>query len=434
MSRTIILCLILFGPASALSFGQSAVTYGNNPSHDGSIAVSNFSPTPTKLWSTTVGTNGFSYPLIAQGEVFLTSYDNAGSIMKLYALDAHTGHSNWSAALSSSLSMPDMAAYDGGKVFVLDAELGGANMNAYDAATGSLLWSSPLTGQSLFDSPPTASNGIVSIGGTGIGGTIYALRQTDGAILWTKPVHAGDRSSPAITNDGVYLAGVGPQVYKFDPVTGNQIWHYDSGSSGAGAKTLVFSNGKLYVRGLFAPIFGTNRIAIIDATSGQLLTSFQSGTPSLPAVSGNFGFNENGGSLLAFNATTGAAVWSKTLSGDQFVTAPITINGDVFEGTSAGKIYAFDGVSGTQISVTDVGSPLGRPDEHNNVILTGFQAGDGLLVVPVGNGIVNAYSIIVPEPTTFELAVVGFIVLLFFRSRMLRWRFRCQPAPWIPLM
>lgn len=62
---------------------------------------------------------------------------------------------------------------------------------AYSALTGDLLWTTPLPRQYFFSSAPTAANGVVYTGGAGFGGTIYAVRESDGQLLASRDITSG---------------------------------------------------------------------------------------------------------------------------------------------------------------------------------------------------------------------------------------------------
>src|SRR5205823_5221737 len=109
-------------------------------------------------------------------------------------------------------------------------------MKAFSAATGILLWSVNLAGQYGFTSPPTAVNGVVFTGGAGTGGTVYAVNETNGAVLWTMQVENGDHSSPAVIAGNVYVSYACHQSYAFNAVTGQQLWNYSGGGEGGGGK------------------------------------------------------------------------------------------------------------------------------------------------------------------------------------------------------
>ena len=142
------------------------------------------------------GVDTISYPLIAGGMVFVTTANANGNYGNtLWALDENTGMTIWSVDLPGTYFFAD-AAYGSGKVFVVNFD---GLMKAFDAGSGTLLWSVNLPDQYAVTSAPTAVNGIVFIGGAGSGGTVYAVDETNGAVLWTMPVENGDSSSPAVT-------------------------------------------------------------------------------------------------------------------------------------------------------------------------------------------------------------------------------------------
>jgi outer membrane protein assembly factor BamB len=421
LASVALFCTLVFGLPRGL-FGSppafpDAVTYQNDPEHDGSVTQAYFSSTPTHLWSTNLGSL-LSYPLIAQGEVYVTAGDNSHSGMHLYALNAQTGHVDWSTALNSQY-WSDSAAYDNGKIFLFNDNFTSSTMNAYDAASGALLWSKPLAPNYSFSSPPTARNGIVYVGGAGSGGTVRALRESDGAQLWTQSVQAGANSSPTVTADGVYVSYDGPETYKFNPTTGAQIWHYSTGLIGGGGRTSVYYNGNLYARDVESPFYANKNVAIFNASTGSSVRFFLDGyftNPTAPAFSGGIGYLEVGGVLQAFDPANGNPIWSLQPSSGSFVTAPIVVNGVVFEGTGGGNVYALDGASGATLSITAVGAAINGPDEQNvSQPLTGLGAGDGLLVVPAGTTL-NVYTI-TPEPASLASAIVPLALICLRRRR-----------------
>jgi len=410
-----LLSCLATAPAEA-AIDSDAVAYQNNPAHDGSATFSNFSTTPTRLWSVNLG-HQISYPLIAQGEVYATVGDNSAANMSLKAVNVATGHVDWTVPLTSTY-WSDTAAYENGRVFLYNSNFTSSTMNAYNAANGSVLWSVPLPGQYSFSSPPTAANGIVYTGGAGSGGTVYAYRETDGKLLWTARVENGDNSSPAVTSTGVYVSYSGPQTYDFNPTTGSQIWHYNSGIEGGGGKTPVYYNGKLYVRDF-------SGLTAFSAANGTQVAAFNPafGAVTAPAFSNGVGYitadTSNGNVLDAFDPATGAVLWSKSLGGNgTFTAAPLVINNIVFAASSLGNVYEFD-ASGNSVGMFNVGNGINGPDEQNvSQPLTGLTAGDGLLAIPAGSTL-NLYSV-TPEPSAAALVGFAAVIGLMRRGRQRR--------------
>lgn len=359
-------------PSSASS-SSVAVAYQIDPFHSGGIAFRRALKFPLgKLWSVDLGGN-VSYPLIAGGKVFVTVAGTAGT--KLYALDETTGQNAWGPVDLGGTRPWSNAALENGRVFVVNYD---GLLRAFDAGTGTLVWSTQLPGQSAFSSPPTAANGVVYTGGAGSGGTVYAVDEGSGNVLWTSSVANGDHSSPAVSSDGVYVSYICAQTYDFNPVTGSQVWHNAGTCEGGGGRTPALYAGALFVRDWTSPPPGY----VFNASTGSLLTRFQAG--SIPAFKGNQLFVLNAGTLRALDVKTKAA-WSFTGDGS-LSSAPIVVNQAVYIGSNAGNLYALDTSNGNPVWSTNVGAPILAPDEQSvSQPLTGLGAGDRIIVVPASH-------------------------------------------------
>lgn len=351
-----------------------SVAWQNNTVHDGCDANSPLVPPLTLKWSRDFGPNGvisISYPLIAEGLVFVTTATSQGET--LIALNEQTGATVWSTDVGSNYGFAN-AAYDSGKVFVVSLD---GFTNAYDAASGSLLWSSPINSCS---SPPTAGSEMVFTSGCGVGGTLFAFDENDGAVLWMMPVENGDHSSPAVVGGNVFVSYSCPNAYAFSATTGQQLWHYDVGCEGGGGKTPVVHAGRVYVRDSF---FTAQNGVVLDAGTGSKTGEFNSDRS--PAFIGNLALYLQNGTLVGVAVPSGQVLWS--FQGDGGLTsAPVIVNHTIYIGSSSGALYGIN-TTGQQIWSTQVGAPIPYPDEQNGVLLTGLGAGDALLVVPTASTI-----------------------------------------------
>lgn len=367
-----------------------AAAYQINVAHSGVQSDSALTPPLTHRWTTTLAAAP-SYALIARGKVFVTFGDSQTSGATLDALDQTTGNVVWSKSIPSTYSF-SAAAYDAGKVFVVN--FNGA-LRAFDADSGTQVWSTQLPGQSSFTSPPTAGNGVVYVGGAGVGGTLYAVDELTGNVLATRSVLNGDHSSPALSGNGTFVSYACNQAYGFAKTTLSPLWHYSTSCQGGGGATAVFANGRLYTR-------DSNGNLTLDAAGGTLLGSFTAAgaTALAPAVDQTtiFTLANSPGTLTAQDATTGASHW--TFTGDGSLdSAPIVLStpaGEfVVEGSSSGMLYALNAATGATVWSTNVGAAIPKPDEHDAVQLTGLTAGQGLLVVPAGNTL-SAFGAVPP--------------------------------------
>ncbi|MEQ1915543.1 MAG: PQQ-binding-like beta-propeller repeat protein [Gallionella sp.] len=368
-------------PVAVVAVSKDATALQLNAQHTGVINFNSLSLPLGSKWSVNLGGTP-SYALTGAGNVFVTVNLAAGGT-QLRALDQASGATVW-----GPISIPGVAnaSYDGNTVFVLSNVIGSPGlMQAYVAATGALLWSTTLTGQTSFSSPPTAENGMVYAVGAGTGGTVYAVRQANGTIAWTAPVANGDSSAPTVSADGLYV-NYPCQTYDFRPSTGESIWQDNTGCAGSGGATPALTNGVLY-----APNgFGTYNGSTINAASGLLVSTFVA--DNMPALGTTSGYFLQSGILRGLTLSNNAVQWS--FSGDgKLVTSPLVVNQYVFVGSSAGNVYAVNSTTGLQAWSMNVGAAIPSGAGWGaRMPISGLTAGNGLLLVPAGNTL-TAYTL-----------------------------------------
>jgi outer membrane protein assembly factor BamB len=376
----VFVCALFVNTSSAQVSPEQARNFQIDSTHTGAISVEGLTPPLNQKWVVNFG-RPISYPLIADGRVFVTVKNATGQGTTLFALNAANGSTLWSANLGGSFFWSG-SCYENGRVFALN---GSGLLQAFDGATGAVVWSRLLPGQFSFSSMPTVRDGVIYTGGAGSGGTVYAVNANTGAVLWTQSVANGGNSSPAVTSDGVYVSYACPNVYKLDPATGAQIWHFAPGCSGGGGKTPALYNNRLYVRDSTGTIH--------DSFSGALIGNFVA--KNTPAFSGSRGFFLNGpnffgsfGTLEARDVDTNAVLWS--FAGDgSLQSAVLVVNDYVYVGSAQGRLYAVNAATGQQVWVTVAGTSIPLVDEHNvSQPVTSFAAGEGLLVVPTSTTLV----------------------------------------------
>jgi outer membrane protein assembly factor BamB len=346
-----------------------AVAFQMNPAHTGAVNFASVSFPTSARWSVDVGGTP-SYALIAQGKIFLT-VTVAGGSSQLVALDQTTGATVWGPiAIGGGAN----AAYDSGRVFVISSPFAtAATIEAFDAQTGNLSWSTLLSGQYSFTGAPTAANGFVYAGGAGSGGTLYAVNQMNGATAWTQEVENGDNSTPAVTADGVYVT-YPCWTYDFRPATGESIWNNNTGCEGGGGATPVVANQFVYSPNGVSGYNGTT----YNAETGALIGTYSADGPS--AFTATTGYYLQGGTLRGISVAGSTVEWS--FAGDgQLSGAPIAVNQYVIIGSASGNLYALDGATGKQVWQVTLPAP---PNWQFVLPLSGLAAGDGLLVVPAG--------------------------------------------------
>ena len=371
-----LICVLWVSSVQAQVAPEQARNYQINETHTGSINVPNLLPPLKQKWSVNFGQD-MSYPLIADGKVFVTVRYASTYGTQLYALSAADGSIVWSYALGGSYSWSALC-YENGRVFALNAD---GLLRAFDGASGAVIWSRQLLGIS-FNSAPTVFQGVIYTGGSGSGGIAHAVSADTGNVLWTTTISAGGNTSPAVTTDGVYLSYSCINVNKRNPADGSQIWrNYVACGTGSGRAPVVY-NGRVYAR---SP--GSNADWIYNSQTGGIFDTFNS--KSTPAFSGNMGFFLNGprnsgtyGTLEGRNVNTNLVHWS--FPGDGFLqSAILVVNDYVYVGSNSGKLFAVEAATGQQVWSTTAGTSIPYVDEWtSSQPTTGFAAGEGILVVP----------------------------------------------------
>lgn len=351
------------------SFG-AAVAFQINPAHDGNINFKKAFNLPLKRhWTRDLG-GAVSYPLIAGHMVYVTvagTYPN-GTI--LFGLSLKTGETVWQQQIGGTYNWSN-AAYDRGAVFVKNFD---GNLQAFGASDGHPIWSITVPSQGV--SAPTAVGGQVFIGANN-DGPVLSIDETTGVVQWSTSVASSDASSPAIKDGRLYLT-YDCDDYAFDASTGAQLWSVDNGCEGGGGTTPVVYGSKLYVRAAFGDL-------TLDAATGGLVGTFASDMPPVffhGADGRQYQVDVYDGRLYCVDSKGGQVVWS--FAGDgQFASAPIVVNGFVFQGSQTGKLYGLDSATGKKLWATNVGAPIvGSDGDLVAQPWTGLGASEGVLVVP----------------------------------------------------
>ena len=343
-----------------------AVSSQITPNHAGAITFKSLSFPTASTWSVNVGGTP-SYALIADGKVIVTVAVNNNT--QLVALDQATGATVWGPIEISGYAT---TAYEGGKVFILSATVGGlGTVQSYDIESGTVAWTVSLDADA--SGGLTAFNGLLYT--SGANGTLFALSEGTGSVVWTASVLNGGFGTPAVTNTGVYVS-YPCSTYDFQPLTGTQIFFTNTGCEGGGGATPVVANGLVY-----SPAGNSNGGGeIVDASSGTLMGSYSStGEPAFSATAGYF---LQSGTLNALTSSNNTLLWSFTGDG-ALTTSPIVVNQSVIIGSSSGNVYALNAATGQQLWTVNAGGPLQSGNTNS-----GLAAGDGLLIVPAGNQVV----------------------------------------------
>jgi outer membrane protein assembly factor BamB len=350
--------------------GTEAVAYQINPAHSGWQVNSSVRLPLSQRWQHSFE-GSISYPVVADGRVFVTTRQAANYGTNLYALNAETGALSWGPVALGGTYFWSAAAYEAGRVFTINFD---GRLSAFESTSGKQDWSVQLPGQYAFSSAPTASGGLVYVGGAGSGGTLYAVDETNGKVLWSASVENGDDSSPAVSPIGVFVSYACNQAYGFNPVNGLPLWHYSGQCEGGGGKTVMLDSGTVYTRDFEGNL-------VLDAAHGTKHGTYASQT--IPVAANGTLYTMDGGVLSATGTGETVARW--TFGGGALTTAPIVVGQSVVVGTGAGLLSVLSAKDGSLLGQAQLAMGLSGPDEQNvSSPLTGLSAAEGKLFVPNG--------------------------------------------------
>ena len=235
-----------------------------------------------ELWHYKTEQAVHSAAVIADGIVYVASLSGT-----LDALDLRTGRALWPAPVRTSGSVSRTIAYASGVIYEGSGGPDAATVSelaSYDAATGSLRWSKPLSHGntstvSLSDGRVFVSSGLD--GGAADDHRLFAFDATTGAADWTQPFAAPSKTTLlicAVADGLVFACGDDKTLYAVDAKTGQSDW------TDPIASTLSPNGG--YVGRIVYITSDDDKIHAIDATNGKDVWAAVAapGLPSAPSI------------------------------------------------------------------------------------------------------------------------------------------------------
>ncbi len=362
---------------TAAPVAPPATAYRMNEAHDGVLITSNGIQHPggaTPTWTVNLGAP-VSYPLIANGMVFVTTANPDGSYgNRLFGLSAQTGAVVWGPIAIPGIYFGAGLTYENGRVFVLMSD--GA-IRAFSASNGAALWTTQLPGY-WYDGLPNAYGGTVFV--TGNGG-LSALDETSGAILWTTTSGGTtDWISPAVSSAGAYIQdGYSCNAGAYDPVTGDTLWQSTSACDWPWGHTPVVKDGTFFGR-------TGGSLNLFDAATGSFRV--QLGSDRAPSVTATAVIALNAGTLSSTLLSDRVQTW--TFTGDGHLnTAPVVVNDTVFVGSETGNVYGLDLYTGAQVWMGASPLPIVADSENGGPRPpSGPAAGEDLLIFLAENSLI----------------------------------------------
>ncbi|MGH2507431.1 MAG: PQQ-binding-like beta-propeller repeat protein [Ktedonobacteraceae bacterium] len=261
---------------------------------------------------------------------------SAGST--ILSFDPSTGHLRRKQTLSFFLAVP---LIDGDTIYGIGVQGTHGTLYALKGSDGSVLWQQPLLGESLYDSLLTVA-GVLYFVRNGLSGyTLSAFSLRDGQQIWhTKQMVIGSESSHLTFDGGMLYFVVDPdQLYAFKASDGTLAW------------TRTFP-------GMVSLFPGETNNGIIPATDGHVYLVSQS-TDASPLH------------ILALDGSTGATIWSQVAPQSARVFQVLIASHDYLylgaaeDNVSQVSIFVFNTMTGKLSMRYATPAESGAPDNFN---------------------------------------------------------------------
>ncbi len=253
---------------------------------------------------------------------------------------------------------------------------------ALRSTDGTLLWRSSIDG-GVGDQPVVAGGVVYVTASTDITATLYALRSSDGALLWHYTSNGGI-STPVVANGVVYVGTQGGEVLALRAGNGTLLWRYNDNNFGFLSPQLV--DGVLYVK---ANNEQPGNVYALRASDGRLLWHYtaKASLNDTTVIDGVAYVAAQDGTLTALRSGDGRQLWQRTLGGGNL-------------GTLWEQVQALNGV--LYVTTTKMSAPTAStsgPGLMPQALTIGsflwgnFQAAPAAQTIPHKEGVSALYAI-----------------------------------------
>ena len=328
-----------------------------------------WSETENIVWRAALPGYGASSPVTSGGRIFLTGYSGYGTdqtdsaakadlVQHVFSLDRADGRLLWDRTSPANDEEQDYKSYialhgyashtpvtDGRAVF---AFFGSSGVVAYDVA-GDHLWTAKVgAGTHGFGtaSSPVLYDDLVIINASVESGSVVALSKTTGKEVWRAGGIQSAWNTPVLVSvkDGekelvIHCQG---QILGFDPVTGKQLWNYQTGKGSYICPSVVAVDGVVYaICGRDGKVVAVRAGGRGDVTETREVWSSQgsSNVPSPVFHGGYLYWISDTGIAHCLDAALGASVYQKRLGNTDRVYASVV--------SADGRLYAVTRQRGT---------------------------------------------------------------------------------------
>ena len=280
------------------------------------------------------------------------------------------GLGKWLMDTSGAVKSPPTLSPDGATLFVGSDD---GKVYALKASDGSVVWQYQTRGP-VESSPTLSADGATLFVGSD-DYNVYALKATDGSVVWKHNTNKKNgSSSPALSNERnlVFVGGKGEggeRVYALTANKGDEQWSSYLALANEKVVALSASGNWVYVNTSSEVIKMSQSSGSRPADGwGKSIDNLSKASPALSADGATLFVGTNDGYIYALKYTDGSVAW-RFKTGDA-VESPPTLSSDgatLFVGSNDKNVYALNASTGSQVWKSPTGdmgggSPALSPD------------------------------------------------------------------------
>ena len=279
------------------------------------------------IWDFQVEDAVRSTPLVRDGVVYVSSYDN-----NVWALNAQDGSLKWKCATEGGLG--SSPAYGGGVIYIGSSD---TRLYAIDARTGNRKWTFKTEGRIY--STPAVTSGMVFFGSDD--GTIYAVKPspTSGREIWAFNLMSAIRSSPVVFNDFLFFGTETGEFVSMN-LSGELQWRFETRRRVMA--TACVHDDMVYIGSDDYTFYA------LDIERGYQNWRFRtkgSIVSSAAYFDGMVYFGSADGNVYALEALGGKEVWQYDI-GEAVTSSPAVYRDVVYIGAADGAVYSLHAKTG----------------------------------------------------------------------------------------
>ncbi|MFL5762009.1 MAG: PQQ-binding-like beta-propeller repeat protein [Thermomicrobiales bacterium] len=218
-------------PSSLVVDGNVYFAQGGNVSAEDKLFALN-AKTGEELWAFPLNGTTIPSPAYADGVVYIDGDAVGNTRGSLFAVDADTGTLRWSfqtgAPIYTTPLVADAMVFFGdnsGAFFALDAASGGLRWHAnYQASPTD---PNDLASRRLYRYTTAAlDNGTLLV--STFDGTLFAVDEKTGDVLWRVPTSYGQTAPPVVAENVIYFGTQNSELVAIDAADGHDLWRFAS--------------------------------------------------------------------------------------------------------------------------------------------------------------------------------------------------------------